>query len=55
MDAVAILELAVRTSLARGEGIPLKSVGWMLPLEGTLVQIDLPEQWDRDVAIILDL
>lgn len=55
MDAVAILELAVRTSLARGEGIPLNSVGWMLPLEGTLVQIDLPEQWDRDVAIILGL
>jgi hypothetical protein len=29
-------------------------VGWILPLEGTVVQIDLPEQWDRDVAAILE-
>jgi hypothetical protein len=54
LDAVQILELAVRASFARQEGIAVAAVGWILPLEGTIVQIDLPEQWDNDVIAILD-
>jgi hypothetical protein len=55
LDAVQILELAVRASFARQEGIAVSAVGWILPLEGTIVQIDLPEQWDNDVRAILDV
>jgi len=55
MGALQILELAVRASLVRKEGIPLHGVGWILPLEGTIVQIDLPEQWDVDVSKILEV
>ena len=54
LDAVQILELAVRASFARQEGIAVGAVGWILPLEGTIVQIDLPEQWDNDVVAILE-
>jgi hypothetical protein len=54
LDAVQILELAVRASFARQEGIAVAAVGWILPLEGTIVQIDLPEQWDNDVVAILE-
>ena len=53
LDAVQILELAVRASFARQEGLCVNAIGWILPLEGTMVQIDLPEQWDNDVAAIL--
>ena len=53
MDALHILELATRGSLARQEGIPVRAIGWILPLEGTVVQIELPKQWDQNVAEIL--
>lgn len=52
-DALQILELAVRGSLARSEGIPLRAVGWIHPLEGTVVSLPLNESWDQDVQEII--
>ena len=54
MDALQILELAVRASLARKEGIELKRVGWIHPLDGTVVSMELTEVWDTSVNMILE-
>ena len=54
MDALQVLELAVRGSLARAEGISLRAVGWIHPLDGTVVRLPLTEVWDLDVREILD-
>jgi len=53
-DALTVLELAVRGSLARQEGVPIKAVGWLHPLEGTIVKVPLPEVWDTNVKSILE-
>lgn len=52
-DALNILELAVRGSLARQEGLGIKAVGWIHPLEGSVIRLPLPESWDADVQVIL--
>jgi hypothetical protein len=54
MDALQILEVAVRGSLARSEGIPLQAVGWIHPLDGTVVKLDVTESWDNHVQDILE-
>lgn len=48
-DALRIFELAVRATLARQEGIPVQKVGWILPLEGLITHIDLPDSWHSNV------
>jgi len=55
MDALQILELAVRGSLARAEGIPLRAVGWIHPLDGSAIQIQMSDAWDTDVREILEV
>jgi len=54
MDALQVLELAVRGSLARAEGVPLQAVGWIHPLDGTVVRLQLTDSWDQDVREILE-
>lgn len=54
MDALQILELAVRGSLARIDGIPLRAVGWIHPIDGSVVRLGLNEDWDQDVQEILE-
>ncbi len=54
MDALQILEVAVRGSLARSEGIALRAVGWIHPLDGSVVHLELTESWDADARAILD-
>lgn len=53
MDALSILELAVRGSLARREGLTIDTVGWILPLEGTYVTIKIDNTWDSCVDKLL--
>ena len=53
MDALSILELAVRGSLARGEGLAIQRVGWIQPLDGTIIHLEINDEWDRCVQTIL--
>ena len=53
MDALGILELAVRGSLARSEGVTIEKVGWIQPLDGTIVSLEIDEDWDACVETIL--
>lgn len=53
-DALSILELAVRGSLARKEGLNMiRSVGWIQPLDGTITRIQIDDTWDKCVEVIL--
>ena len=54
-DALKIFEQAARATLAREEGIEINQIGWILPLEGKIVQINLLSKWHRDVKTILNL
>ena len=48
-DALRIFELAVRATLARQEEIPIQRIGWIVPMEGVIAHIDLPESWHSNV------
>ncbi len=48
-DALRIFELAVRATLARQESIPIQKIGWIVPMEGVIATIELPDSWHSNV------